>query len=33
VKPLTYRQAGVDIDAGDDAVRSITPPAGATNRD
>ena len=25
MKPLTYRQAGVDIDAGDDAVRRITP--------
>jgi phosphoribosylformylglycinamidine cyclo-ligase len=32
VKPLTYRQAGVDIDAGDDAVRRITPLARATNR-
>jgi phosphoribosylformylglycinamidine cyclo-ligase len=32
VKPLTYREAGVDIDAGDDAVRRITPLARATNR-
>ncbi len=32
MKPLTYRQAGVDIDAGDDAVRRITPLARATNR-
>jgi phosphoribosylformylglycinamidine cyclo-ligase len=32
VKPLTYRQTGVDIDAGDDAVRRITPLARATNR-
>jgi phosphoribosylformylglycinamidine cyclo-ligase len=32
VKPLTYRQAGVDIDAGDDAVRRITPLASTTNR-
>jgi len=32
VKPLTYREAGVDIDAGDDAVRRIMPLARATNR-
>jgi phosphoribosylformylglycinamidine cyclo-ligase len=32
VKPLTYRQAGVDIDAGDEAVRRITPLARATTR-
>jgi phosphoribosylformylglycinamidine cyclo-ligase len=32
VKPLTYRAAGVDIDAGDDAVRRIMPLARATNR-
>ena len=32
MKPLTYREAGVDIDAGDDAVRRITPLARATNR-
>jgi phosphoribosylformylglycinamidine cyclo-ligase len=32
VKPLTYREAGVDIDAGDDAVRRIVPLARATNR-
>ena len=32
MKPLTYRQTGVDIDAGDDAVRRITPLARATNR-
>jgi phosphoribosylformylglycinamidine cyclo-ligase len=32
VKPLTYREAGVDVDAGDDAVRRITPLARATNR-
>jgi phosphoribosylformylglycinamidine cyclo-ligase len=32
VKPLTYRDAGVDIDAGDDAVRRIMPLARATNR-
>ena len=32
MKPLTYRGAGVDIDAGDDAVRRITPLARATNR-
>ena len=32
VKPLTYREAGVDIDAGEDAVRRILPLARATNR-
>jgi phosphoribosylformylglycinamidine cyclo-ligase len=32
VKPLTYREAGVDIEAGDDAVRRITPLARATAR-
>jgi phosphoribosylformylglycinamidine cyclo-ligase len=32
VKPLTYREAGVDIDAGDDAVRRIAPLARATAR-
>lgn len=32
MKPLTYRETGVDIDAGDDAVRRITPLARATNR-
>jgi len=32
VKPLTYREAGVDIDAGADAVRRITPLARATSR-
>ncbi len=32
MRPLTYREAGVDIDAGDDAVRRITPLARATNR-
>jgi phosphoribosylformylglycinamidine cyclo-ligase len=32
VKPLTYREAGVDIDAGEDAVRRITPLARATTR-
>jgi phosphoribosylformylglycinamidine cyclo-ligase len=32
VKPLTYRAAGVDIDAGEDAVRRIIPLARATNR-
>jgi len=32
VKPLTYREAGVDIDAGEDAVRRITPLARATSR-
>jgi phosphoribosylformylglycinamidine cyclo-ligase len=32
VKPLTYREAGVDIEAGEDAVRRITPLARATSR-
>ncbi len=32
MKRLTYREAGVDIDAGDDAVRRITPLARATSR-
>ena len=32
MKPLTYREAGVDIDAGEDAVRRITPLARATSR-
>lgn len=32
MKPLSYRGAGVDIDAGDDAVRRIVPLARATNR-
>ena len=32
MKPLTYREAGVDIDAGADAVRRITPLARATSR-
>jgi phosphoribosylformylglycinamidine cyclo-ligase len=32
VKPLTYREAGVDIGAGEDAVRRIAPLARATNR-
>ena len=32
MKPLTYGEAGVDIGAGDDAVRRITPLARATNR-
>ncbi|PYN87169.1 MAG: phosphoribosylformylglycinamidine cyclo-ligase [Candidatus Rokuibacteriota bacterium] len=32
MKPLTYRAAGVDIDAGDEAVRRIMPLARATNR-
>lgn len=30
--PLTYRDAGVDIDAGDDLVEAIRPIAGATRR-
>ena len=30
--PLTYREAGVDIDAGDEAVRRIAPLARATTR-
>jgi phosphoribosylformylglycinamidine cyclo-ligase len=32
VKPLTYREAGVDIEAGDEAVRRIGPLARATFR-
>src|SRR5918912_1231 len=32
MKPLTYRDAGVDIDAGDEAVRRIAPRARATFR-
>jgi phosphoribosylformylglycinamidine cyclo-ligase len=32
VKPLTYRAAGVDIEAGDEAVRRIAPLARATFR-
>src|SRR5215470_4390338 len=32
VDPLTYREAGVDIDAGDEAVRRIAPLARATTR-
>jgi phosphoribosylformylglycinamidine cyclo-ligase len=32
MKPLTYRQAGVDIEAGDEAVRRIAPLARATFR-
>ena len=32
MKPLTYRGSGVDIDAGEDAVRRITPLARATSR-
>ncbi len=32
MKPLTYRETGVDIDAGDDAVRRIAPLARATAR-
>ena len=32
MKPLTYRESGVDIDAGEDAVRRITLLARATNR-
>ena len=32
MEPLTYRDAGVDIDAGDDAVRRIAPLAAATAR-
>ena len=32
MKPLSYREAGVDIDAGTEAVRRITPLARATNR-
>jgi phosphoribosylformylglycinamidine cyclo-ligase len=32
MEPLTYRSAGVDIDAGDEAVRLIAPLAAATRR-
>ena len=32
MEPLTYREAGVDIDAGDEAVRRIAPLARATRR-
>jgi phosphoribosylformylglycinamidine cyclo-ligase len=32
VKPLTYRDAGVDIEAGDEAVRRLTPHARSTTR-
>jgi phosphoribosylaminoimidazole (AIR) synthetase len=32
LKPLSYREAGVDIDAGDDAVRRVPPLARATAR-
>ena len=32
MKPLTYRDAGVDIDAGDEAVRRLAPHAHATTR-
>ena len=32
VKPLTYRDAGVDIEAGDEAVRRLTPHAQRTTR-
>jgi phosphoribosylformylglycinamidine cyclo-ligase len=32
MEPLTYRSAGVDIDAGDEAVRRIAPLAKATHR-
>jgi phosphoribosylformylglycinamidine cyclo-ligase len=32
VKPLTYRDAGVDIDAGDESVRRIAPLARRTHR-
>ena len=32
MKPLTYRDAGVDIDAGDEAVRRIAPLAKSTYR-
>jgi hypothetical protein len=31
--PLTYKDAGVDIDAGDDLVEHIKPLARSTNRD
>ncbi|HEV8144379.1 MAG TPA: phosphoribosylformylglycinamidine cyclo-ligase [Methylomirabilota bacterium] len=32
VKPLTYRDAGVDIEAGDEAVRRLAPHAHSTTR-
>ena len=32
MKPLTYRDAGVDVEAGDEAVRRIAPLARATFR-
>src|SRR5918992_1107750 len=32
MEPLTYRSAGVDIDAGDEAVRRIAPLAKSTHR-
>ena len=32
MKPLTYRDAGVDIEAGDEAVRRLTPHAHSTTR-
>jgi phosphoribosylformylglycinamidine cyclo-ligase len=32
LKPLTYRDAGVDIEAGDEAVRRLTPHARSTSR-
>jgi len=32
MKPLTYRDAGVDIEAGDEAVRRIVPLAKSTHR-
>ena len=32
MRPLTYRESGVDIDAGEDAVRRIAPLAAATSR-
>jgi len=32
MKPLTYRDAGVDIEAGDEAVRRIAPLAASTTR-
>ena len=32
MKPLTYRDAGVDIEAGDEAVRRLAPHARRTNR-
>ena len=31
-QPLTYKDAGVDIDAGDDLVEHIKPLARSTNR-